>query len=121
MLGRHKSSLERQIKEALAIERIECDLIMNGKAEWGLNLIPRLQNAPTPEGSQTQNNPSKVNFEPTNRPKRSYNGFTKDPQQNTPQEQENPQNLSKLAPQNQPSFESQFKQRKRRRMETQRE
>ena len=94
---------------------------MNGKAEWGLNLIPRLQNAPTPEGSQTQNNPSKVNFEPTNRPKRSYNGFTKDPQQNTPQEQENPQNLSKLAPQNQPSFESQFKQRKRRRMEIQRE
>ena len=37
----YASSLERQIREALAIENEACDNILNGKGEWGINLIPR--------------------------------------------------------------------------------
>ena len=49
LLGRFKTCLERQISEALAIENMNCDHIMNAKAEWGRNLIPRLKNMPEEE------------------------------------------------------------------------
>ena len=34
--------------EAIHIRREPCDILMNGKGEWGLNIIP--QQAPTPDG-----------------------------------------------------------------------
>ena len=37
----YQSSLERQIRESLAIENINCDIPMNLKGEWGGNNIPR--------------------------------------------------------------------------------
>ena len=39
------SATERQIKEGLAIEREsrEVDNLLNGKGEWGINIVPRLQ------------------------------------------------------------------------------
>ena len=39
------SAMERQIKEGLAIEREskKVDILMNGKGEWGINVVPRLQ------------------------------------------------------------------------------
>ena len=38
----YKTSLARQLDEALLIEREECTTIMNTKGEWGINLVPRL-------------------------------------------------------------------------------
>ena len=35
------SALERQIRESIAIETFPCKNILNGKGEWGTNLIPR--------------------------------------------------------------------------------
>ena len=45
LLGKHRSAVERQIKEGLAIEKEsrEADNLLNGKGEWGLNVVPRLQ------------------------------------------------------------------------------
>ena len=37
----HQTSLERQIKESLLIESYPCDNVLNGKGEWGANLVPR--------------------------------------------------------------------------------
>ena len=39
------NSTERQIEEGLAIEREsrEVDNLLNGKGEWGINIVPRLQ------------------------------------------------------------------------------
>ena len=45
LLGKHRSAVERQIKEGLAIkkESREAYNLLNGKGEWGLNVVPRLQ------------------------------------------------------------------------------
>ena len=43
VMAQYKSSLQRQLMEALLIEREQCDNIMNGKGEWGINLVPRLK------------------------------------------------------------------------------
>ena len=41
----HKSSLERQIHEAVSIELADPQVIlMNGKSEWGQNRVPRVVN-----------------------------------------------------------------------------
>ena len=42
VISSYKSSLARQLREALLIEREECTTIMNTKGEWGINLVPRL-------------------------------------------------------------------------------
>ena len=42
LLGRHNTSLERQLKEALLIENENPNTVMNKKGEWGINLVPRL-------------------------------------------------------------------------------
>ena len=47
LISRHRTALERQIWESLYIENEECDDLLNGKGEWGLNILPRLK--PTPE------------------------------------------------------------------------
>ena len=39
----HKTSLERQIKEALLIEHTDNKSLMNSKSEWGFNSIPRVR------------------------------------------------------------------------------
>ena len=41
MMRQHKTSLERQIWEALLMETLEADTLMNSKGEWGQNHIPR--------------------------------------------------------------------------------
>ena len=41
ILGRHRSSTERQISEALAIEHGDHHNLLNSKSEWGMNSIPR--------------------------------------------------------------------------------
>ena len=38
-----KTSLERQIKEALYIQTTKLDILLNSKGEWGLNMIPQLK------------------------------------------------------------------------------
>ena len=43
LISRHRSALERQIWESLYIENEECDILLNGKGEWGLNIVPRLK------------------------------------------------------------------------------
>ena len=45
---RCRTSLQRQIMEAIFINSEPCDLILNGRGEWGINIIPRL--APTENG-----------------------------------------------------------------------
>ena len=37
----YATSLERQIRESLVIESSECDIPLNGKGEWGTNIVPR--------------------------------------------------------------------------------
>lgn len=54
MTGRHKNSLARQITEALQIENETCDNLVNGKEEWGRNMIPRLINIPDEEFKQSK-------------------------------------------------------------------
>ena len=41
LIGNYKTSIERQIRESLAIENTKCDNILNGKGEWGMNIVPR--------------------------------------------------------------------------------
>ena len=113
LLGTHRSALERQIKEALAVEMTECNIIMNGKGEWGRNLIPRLQNTPLETCQKTQNQPQVKG-------KRNSDGFSRDPHGSTLQEPEisRRHNMSSSAQNpNQDGFLSQFKQRKRARIE----
>ena len=62
VVERCHSSLERQIKEAIHIRNEECDVLMNGRGEWGLNIIPQL--TPTIEGKIVEYR------EPANHPKR---------------------------------------------------
>ena len=38
-IGQCRSSLERQIHESLMIDYYKCDNILNGKGEWGANLV----------------------------------------------------------------------------------
>ena len=40
-MGQYKTSLERQIRESLIIDSYDCDNVLNGKGEWGHNLVPR--------------------------------------------------------------------------------
>ena len=41
VLGCHRSSTERQIKEALEIQRGKYDELINNKSEWGMNCLVR--------------------------------------------------------------------------------
>ena len=67
----HRSSLERQISEALLMETLEVDTLMNSKAEWGFNQIPRAsytddsRSLATPAGNST--NSSNRNMDKRNR------------------------------------------------------
>ena len=40
-ISSYMTSLERQIRESLEIDSYKCDNILNGKGEWGCNLVPR--------------------------------------------------------------------------------
>ena len=46
MLGKHRTALERQILEAIMIEEDKPQIMMNNKAEFGRNFIPRLMVEP---------------------------------------------------------------------------
>ena len=39
----HKTAFERQVWEAVFINQEEADIVMNGKGEWGMNLVPVLR------------------------------------------------------------------------------
>ena len=94
LLKRHKTCLERQIFEALTIETIECHNIMNGKGEWGRNLIPRLQNFPEEDFRNTQHQSQDsqgTQILTRSTTKRTALGFTKIPS-------EDPQQVLKLFP-----------------------
>ena len=41
LMGSYTTSIERQIRESLAIENEICDNILNGKGEWVVNIVPR--------------------------------------------------------------------------------
>ena len=43
VIKKHRTSLERQLNEALTIDQEDCDLLLNAKGEWGFNLIPKLE------------------------------------------------------------------------------
>ena len=46
LVGSHRSSLERQIKEAILTEMEDTkNVLINGKSEWGQNKVPRARNA----------------------------------------------------------------------------
>ena len=47
-----RTSLERQIKEAIHINNSDLDILMNSKGEWGINIIPQLK--PTEDGDLVQ-------------------------------------------------------------------
>ena len=40
-LASYQTATERQIRESIYIDTYKCDNILNGKGEWGSNLIPR--------------------------------------------------------------------------------
>ena len=42
MLATHRSSLQRQLMEAISIAETVCDIKMNKKGEWGINMIPTM-------------------------------------------------------------------------------
>ena len=39
----HKTAFERQVWEAVLINQEEANIVMNGKGEWGMNLVPALR------------------------------------------------------------------------------
>ena len=43
VLKSHKTSFERQIWEGILINNEKCDNKLNGKGEWGINLIPTIK------------------------------------------------------------------------------
>ena len=88
------SSIERRIKEGLAIERMDYDIVMNNKGEWGTNVIPR----PTFEGNNVAINATQA-------------GNTATSFGNTAVRKHNPQN----AETQEGTFEGQFHQRKKKR------
>ena len=115
-LKRHKTCLERQIFEALAIEGADCQTLMNGKGEWGRNLIPRLQNLPDDEFTNCQSqSQDKKGGQTTS--KRNALGFTKTPSENPQQELNQRQHIVIHTE----TFEGQYRQRKKQRLETQRQ
>ena len=42
MMSTHRSSLQRQLTEVILIADTPCDIIMNRKGEWGLNMVPTM-------------------------------------------------------------------------------
>ena len=40
--GVYKSSLKRQLMEAIKISTQKCDVLMNQRGEWGLNMVPTI-------------------------------------------------------------------------------
>ena len=94
-------------REALEIESADCQ-IMNGKGEWGRNFIPRLQNNPEEEECNAPQNNSQPRAQ-----RRDPEGFTKTPYVNSPEVLDG----TSQAHSTHDTFEGQFRQRKRRRIE----
>ena len=42
VLATHRTSPERQLKEAFAIAGASCSILMNKEGEWGVNLLPSM-------------------------------------------------------------------------------
>ena len=71
LMRRHRSAMDRQIFEALAIEKEVNDITMNNKAEFGRNFIPRMILDPDTSAWETQ----KSTQESSQKHKRDANGF----------------------------------------------
>ena len=54
VLEKCRSSLQRQIMEAIHIQNTDCDLLLNSRGEWGINIIPQLK--PTEDGQLADQN-----------------------------------------------------------------
>ena len=109
LLRRHKFAMDRQISEALAIEREENQISMNNKAEFGRNFIPRMML--DPDTSAWEDAPKSKSNQKSQQ-KRDANGFTINQNSRT-----QPTTHSEK---HEAMFSSQYKQRKRRRIETNR-
>ena len=72
LIKSHKSAMDRQIFEALAIEAEDCQISMNNKAEFGRNFIPRMIN--NPDTSPWEEGP-KSNQSHSQKSKRDASGF----------------------------------------------
>ena len=78
-MSSHKSARERQIAEAIAIEKADFDNLMSSKSEWGQNSIPRqktvvadyVQGQNKPEASPQNVNSDVSSQKSSQRPKRS--------------------------------------------------
>ena len=103
-VGSYLTTTERQIREALKIEAKEYDNIINSKAEWGMNSIPRQKSVYKDEintGNQAQVRP---------------------PEEQSSTEEEGESSQNKRLPDTQTLFSSQYSQRrKRQRIEKQQE
>ena len=109
----HKSAIDRQIWEALLIEREKCSLTMNSKAEWGRNRIPRLVNDPE-EFIEAGISPKDNHKTHT---KRTADGFKVNPNtRGNLQPTSATQSAKVPIVQASNTFESQYKQRKRQRV-----
>ena len=73
LIKKHRTCPERQICEALTIEQVKCQLILNSKGEFGRNVIPRLQNLPDEEFSKPNPNQNTAKPELVQNPKRPAN------------------------------------------------
>ena len=94
--------MECQIKEGLAIEaeKYKCQNLLNSKAEWGMNIVPRLQTEKDLLGI-TLETPN-LSFEKAGKRPPPMAGETNGPISNTPQELD--------------YFDNQFRQRKKRKV-----
>ena len=118
LIKKHRTCLERQIFEAITIEQVKCQLILNSKGEFGRNVIPRLQNLPDEEFSKPNPNQNAAKPELVRNPKRSANGFTKTPSNDTSEMYPSGAKPNLLPTPE--SFNGQYKQRKKLRLATQR-
>ena len=73
-MGQYQTSLEHKIRESIAIETFECNTILNGRGEWGANLVPRArfqddlvaQNQNPARLNRTRNKPDETSPNPEN-------------------------------------------------------
>ena len=86
LISSHRTATERQIWESLYIENEKCDILLNGKGEWGLNVLPRLKTEDdqlTNTGSNTEgpsekrkSNFDEVDNKPAARPNENDSDFS---------------------------------------------
>ena len=108
-MGKYQTALERQIRESILIETFVCDNVLNGKGEWGANLVPRAMFGDCETQNQNQN-PGPGPGQNQTRLNRNRKPDDLNPNQNEP-ETPNNQNQNQILS----DFDSQIKQRRKKR------